>query len=362
MGKKNFYVVTRGRQVGLFQSWPEVQPLVSGVENAAHQGYKTFEEADRVFQTCLLNGTVQIIHPDGRKVAVGVDGPYVYPPDFSTGESGSVSHHSSPRTGGSVHIMQSPPLSPKDSVSPGRSQGAHPACQDSARHSRTHSTPASPFIAASHNVQAGGSVPTSCGNSTRAGHSTTYKLSPKAEISPAAYRRSPQSSSPIAGPSTSRRRTPSLGSHAGSREVRPSSRTTLNSAGTVSTSSSPPTGVTQIAPLLSPSGLSLSLEQSPILNRAVPVTPPGGLRVERNTSLPTTPRTPRGPRQLTSSFSSPGVLGLSFEPPASPASSRDPRSPLRRPSRVSPVVPLFNRPSPRMNDLPVGTFSGLVIE
>lgn len=45
MGKKNFYAVKAGFQVGLFTNWPECQSAVKGYKGAVYKGFETKDEA-----------------------------------------------------------------------------------------------------------------------------------------------------------------------------------------------------------------------------------------------------------------------------------------------------------------------------
>ncbi|KAJ7647302.1 hypothetical protein FB45DRAFT_1100393 [Roridomyces roridus] len=54
-------VVHAGREVGVFENWLEVSPLVIGVSGAMHQSFPNREEAERVFEQERRKGTVRII-------------------------------------------------------------------------------------------------------------------------------------------------------------------------------------------------------------------------------------------------------------------------------------------------------------
>ncbi|RXW21097.1 hypothetical protein EST38_g4769 [Candolleomyces aberdarensis] len=56
----SWYAVTIGREVGVFQGWTNVQPLVSGVSGGAQKKYRTQQEAEQVFQQALDAGKVCI--------------------------------------------------------------------------------------------------------------------------------------------------------------------------------------------------------------------------------------------------------------------------------------------------------------
>ncbi|KAJ7188199.1 hypothetical protein C8R46DRAFT_1054008 [Mycena filopes] len=61
MGKRKWYVVTRGLGVGVFETWLQVSPLVTGVSGALHQSFPTEEEAYRMFDEEQSRGNVKII-------------------------------------------------------------------------------------------------------------------------------------------------------------------------------------------------------------------------------------------------------------------------------------------------------------
>ena len=50
MGKKRAYVITNGRQTGIFDTWDEVEPLVKGFKRAKYQGYSTRDDAEQAWQ------------------------------------------------------------------------------------------------------------------------------------------------------------------------------------------------------------------------------------------------------------------------------------------------------------------------
>ncbi|KAK0430442.1 hypothetical protein EV421DRAFT_1858755, partial [Armillaria borealis] len=56
-----WYVVTAGREVGIFSNWEVVQPLVSGVAHACHKKYKMRAEAEEAFQAALAQGKVRVL-------------------------------------------------------------------------------------------------------------------------------------------------------------------------------------------------------------------------------------------------------------------------------------------------------------
>ncbi|KAJ7783213.1 hypothetical protein B0H16DRAFT_1495958 [Mycena metata] len=63
MGKRKWYVVTVGRDVGVFQTWLEVSPLVTGVSGALHQSFPTEEEAHEIFLLEQSRGHVRTVPP-----------------------------------------------------------------------------------------------------------------------------------------------------------------------------------------------------------------------------------------------------------------------------------------------------------
>ena len=50
MGKKRAYVITNGRQTGVFDTWDEVEPLVKGFKRAKYQGYSSRDDAEQAWQ------------------------------------------------------------------------------------------------------------------------------------------------------------------------------------------------------------------------------------------------------------------------------------------------------------------------
>ncbi|KAJ6593933.1 hypothetical protein B0H19DRAFT_1092925 [Mycena capillaripes] len=61
MAKRKWYVVTVGRDVGVFKTWIEVSPLVTGVSGALHQSFPSEEEAQIIFDEALIRGDVRIV-------------------------------------------------------------------------------------------------------------------------------------------------------------------------------------------------------------------------------------------------------------------------------------------------------------
>jgi ATP-dependent DNA helicase PIF1 len=50
MGKKRAYVVTKGRQTGIFSTWDEVEPLVKKFKGAKYQGYSSRDDAEQAWR------------------------------------------------------------------------------------------------------------------------------------------------------------------------------------------------------------------------------------------------------------------------------------------------------------------------
>ena len=50
MGKKRAYVITNGRQTGVFDTWDEVEPLVKGFKRAKYQGYSSRDDAEQAWR------------------------------------------------------------------------------------------------------------------------------------------------------------------------------------------------------------------------------------------------------------------------------------------------------------------------
>ncbi|KAJ7511755.1 hypothetical protein B0H11DRAFT_2214629 [Mycena galericulata] len=48
--KKKAYVVFLGRQLGVFRTWSQVEPLISGVSNAIYRGYRTTSAAEAAYE------------------------------------------------------------------------------------------------------------------------------------------------------------------------------------------------------------------------------------------------------------------------------------------------------------------------
>ncbi|KAJ7579776.1 hypothetical protein C8J56DRAFT_1058792 [Mycena floridula] len=59
--RENWYVVTRGTQVGIFTDWNVVARHVVGVKGAVFKRYGTRAEAEAAFNAALATGFVQVI-------------------------------------------------------------------------------------------------------------------------------------------------------------------------------------------------------------------------------------------------------------------------------------------------------------
>ncbi|QQK75535.1 viroplasmin family protein [Salicibibacter cibarius] len=51
MAKKKYYVVWKGRNPGIYQSWPECQEQVSGYKGARFKSFSSKEEAERAYHS-----------------------------------------------------------------------------------------------------------------------------------------------------------------------------------------------------------------------------------------------------------------------------------------------------------------------
>ena len=68
MGKKNYYVVKEGSQVGIFNNWPECLASVKGYKGAVYKGFETKAEALE-----WLNGSVRVsTDPSGSSKVNGL--------------------------------------------------------------------------------------------------------------------------------------------------------------------------------------------------------------------------------------------------------------------------------------------------
>ncbi|KAF8200790.1 hypothetical protein BJ912DRAFT_582106 [Pholiota molesta] len=67
MAKRKWYVVTVGRDIGVFPTWLAVCPLVEGVSGASHQSFTSEAEARRMFAEEQAKGNTRIIREDETK-------------------------------------------------------------------------------------------------------------------------------------------------------------------------------------------------------------------------------------------------------------------------------------------------------
>ncbi|PPQ98644.1 hypothetical protein CVT24_003977 [Panaeolus cyanescens] len=63
---KKWYVVTAGREIGVFSDWLDAAASVRGLDDAIYKGYPTEEEARMAFSKQEMKGNTQIIR-DGRR-------------------------------------------------------------------------------------------------------------------------------------------------------------------------------------------------------------------------------------------------------------------------------------------------------
>ncbi|KIL55028.1 hypothetical protein M378DRAFT_55446, partial [Amanita muscaria Koide BX008] len=68
---RKYYVVSAGRRTGVFDSWPYVQSLTSGVSGNCQKSYTTYEEAVSVYQHLKANGLVRVIRNRGDESFFG---------------------------------------------------------------------------------------------------------------------------------------------------------------------------------------------------------------------------------------------------------------------------------------------------
>ncbi|KAJ7770212.1 hypothetical protein DFH07DRAFT_806089 [Mycena maculata] len=76
MAKRKWYVVTVGKSVGVFRTWIEVSPLVTGVSGALHQSFAEQEEAVESFNQERLKGNVRVV---GDQRDAGQEHDHTYP-------------------------------------------------------------------------------------------------------------------------------------------------------------------------------------------------------------------------------------------------------------------------------------------
>ncbi|KAI5889419.1 uncharacterized protein SCHCODRAFT_02510537 [Schizophyllum commune H4-8] len=70
MAKRKWYVVTRGREVGVFNTWVRVAALTNDCSGAIHQSFATEYEAHEEYRKAMERGDVYIINKDGSREPV----------------------------------------------------------------------------------------------------------------------------------------------------------------------------------------------------------------------------------------------------------------------------------------------------
>ncbi|KAF9528458.1 hypothetical protein CPB83DRAFT_854185 [Crepidotus variabilis] len=104
MAKKKWYVVTVGREIGVFDNWLETGGHINGVPDALQQSFPTREAADRAFADAVVRGKTRVVNPDaprtpnqrrrhGALYSPAVGTPLVVPRNFYTA---SRTHRSEP--------------------------------------------------------------------------------------------------------------------------------------------------------------------------------------------------------------------------------------------------------------------------
>ncbi|KAJ3979693.1 hypothetical protein F5890DRAFT_867775 [Lentinula detonsa] len=115
MGKNNFYVVTVGKDVGVFGKWLQVSQVRTGMNC---EGYETKEEAMKAFDEAMANGFVKINGSFDRPY----QSPRIYPPldcpPYSCGPASAVIPSFLPPTPTSVCKLPSPSISPSSHIPP----------------------------------------------------------------------------------------------------------------------------------------------------------------------------------------------------------------------------------------------------
>ncbi|KAF8910315.1 hypothetical protein CPB85DRAFT_1305421 [Mucidula mucida] len=66
MAKPKWYAVTAGRDIGVFDNWLLVAPLVVGVSEAVYRGYQTHEEATDAYEEARIAGLLTTISKSKR--------------------------------------------------------------------------------------------------------------------------------------------------------------------------------------------------------------------------------------------------------------------------------------------------------
>ncbi|KAJ7096288.1 hypothetical protein C8R44DRAFT_812630 [Mycena epipterygia] len=76
MAKQKWYVVTIGREVGVFKTWIETSPFVIGVSGSLYQSFRSEEEATRIFAQEQMKGNVKVVGANAtRAVTVAAPDP-----------------------------------------------------------------------------------------------------------------------------------------------------------------------------------------------------------------------------------------------------------------------------------------------
>ncbi|KAJ3838987.1 hypothetical protein F5878DRAFT_617942 [Lentinula raphanica] len=125
MGKNNFYVVTVGKDVGVFNKWLQVSQVRSGTNC---EGYDTKEDAIKAFDEAYANGFVQIIGSFKQPY----QSPRIYPPldcpPYSCGPTSVVVPISPPSTPTRArkYSLTSPVFLPPSSVQPSPARVSSP--------------------------------------------------------------------------------------------------------------------------------------------------------------------------------------------------------------------------------------------
>ncbi|KAL1725868.1 hypothetical protein EV714DRAFT_220433 [Schizophyllum commune] len=70
MAKRKWYVVIRGREVGVYNTWVQVASLTNDCSGAIHQSFGTEYEAHEEYRKAMERGDVYIIHQDGSREPV----------------------------------------------------------------------------------------------------------------------------------------------------------------------------------------------------------------------------------------------------------------------------------------------------
>ncbi|WP_161499279.1 RNase H1/viroplasmin domain-containing protein [Flavipsychrobacter stenotrophus] len=84
--KKNFYVVFKGRETGIFKTWEETEPLVHRYPCSSYKGYANRQDAEKAFNADQVKrkrktkakAKKQVLWTDKFYVAVGGNSPAIY--------------------------------------------------------------------------------------------------------------------------------------------------------------------------------------------------------------------------------------------------------------------------------------------